>query len=354
MQNELEIELQEETAEESGSVQLPMNFLTFGEIENDDIKVYIKQDVYKALEKLSASDTSTELGSILIGDFCQALGKPHVVVSEYIEAKYTDASASTLTFTHETWDYVHAEHEKRCPDKKIICWQHTHPSYGIFLSNYDLFIHENFFNLPFQIAYVIDPVQNLRGFFQWKNGKIEKLKGYYIYDDVGKPIKIEQKKEKTSAPAPAKSFKPLVVLSALLCVAIVLLSVLGIRTYRSILGTLAEQADTISALQAQLDSGSEELMAAEVQQMLENHTLMLQNQAAALAELQSLAENTECDPDEARFIIYTVAAGDTLAEICAAHGLEYRENAGLIVALNGLQSADLIYVGQKLLLPLAN
>ena len=194
MDKNFEIELQEETVEDKPSVQLPLNFLTFGEIESDDVKVYIKQDVYKALEKLASSDTTKELGSIILGDYCQELGKNNVIISNYVEAKYTDASASTLTFTHETWDYVHSEHERRYPDKKIIGWQHTHPNYGIFLSNYDIFIQENFFNLPFQIAYVIDPIQNIRGFFQWKNGKIEKLKGYYIYDDVGNPIKIEQTK----------------------------------------------------------------------------------------------------------------------------------------------------------------
>ena len=178
MEKEFDIEITtEENNAEVGSVQLPLNFLSFGEIEPDDVKVYIKQDVYKALEKYASSDTSKELGTILIGDYCEQMGKTHVVISDYIEAKYTDASASTLTFTHETWDYVHKQHDLLYPNKKIIGWQHTHPNYGIFLSNYDLFIQDNFFNMPFQVAYVIDPIQNIRGFFQWKNGKTEKLKG---------------------------------------------------------------------------------------------------------------------------------------------------------------------------------
>ena len=122
MSNDFEIDIQEETVEEAPSVQLPVNFLTFGEIQNDDVKVYIKQDVYKALEKLAASDTSKELGRIILGEYFREHGKTHVIISQYIEAKYTDASASTLTFTHETWDYVHSEHEKRYPDQKIIGW----------------------------------------------------------------------------------------------------------------------------------------------------------------------------------------------------------------------------------------
>ena len=115
LEKDFEIDIQDENVEDAPSVQLPMNFLTFGEIENDDVKVYIKQDVYKALEKLATSDTSKELGSIILGEYCQEHGKTHVIISQYIEAKYTDASASTLTFTHETWDYVHSEHEKKIP-----------------------------------------------------------------------------------------------------------------------------------------------------------------------------------------------------------------------------------------------
>ena len=47
-----EIELQEETIEDTESLQLPMNFFTIGEIENDDVKVYIK---YLSLQKCSKS-----------------------------------------------------------------------------------------------------------------------------------------------------------------------------------------------------------------------------------------------------------------------------------------------------------
>ena len=170
MSDNFEIDIQDTTKTNEKPIQLPANILLFGEIEHDDVKVYIKQNVYKALEKYALADTEHERGTIILGDYCEELGKTHVIISDYIEAKFTDASASTLTFTHETWDYVNKQHDELYPDTKIVGWHHTHPNYGIFLSNYDLFIQENFFNMPFQIAYVIDPIKNLRGFFQWKNG----------------------------------------------------------------------------------------------------------------------------------------------------------------------------------------
>ena len=133
------------------------------------------------------------MGTILLGDFSEK--ENALVISDYIEAKYTESTAATLTFTHRTWEYVNDEKDKKYKDKKIVGWQHTHPGYGIFLSRYDLFIQENFFNLPWQVAYVVDPVADKRGFFSWDNLEIVKMVGFYVYDEDGKKIKLKKDKK---------------------------------------------------------------------------------------------------------------------------------------------------------------
>ena len=65
---DFEIDVIDEKLNENIPVQLPVNFLLIGEVEQDDVKVYIKQSVYKALEEYALSDTSNELGTILIGN----------------------------------------------------------------------------------------------------------------------------------------------------------------------------------------------------------------------------------------------------------------------------------------------
>lgn len=151
-----------------------------GKIGEDDLQVVIRKTVFDALERYAAADVTRERGMILIGNEATLHGKPATVITACIEARYCKATASTLTFTHDTWRYINDVRETLYSQSRVVGWQHTHPGYGIFLSNYDLFIHENFFDLPFQVAYVIDPVQHLRGFFQWKNGKIEKLHGFFV------------------------------------------------------------------------------------------------------------------------------------------------------------------------------
>jgi proteasome lid subunit RPN8/RPN11 len=180
----VEIELFENGNPRNCSLQLPQNTIQKGNIGEDDVKVFIREGVYTQIEELACSDTKKELGSILLGSSLLINGKANVLISDFIEAKYADATASTLTFTHETWNYIHAEQSRLYPGLKIVGWQHTHPGYGVFLSGFDLFIQENFFNLPFQVAYVIDPIRKKAGFFQWKDNKVQKLGGFFLYHDA--------------------------------------------------------------------------------------------------------------------------------------------------------------------------
>ena len=81
--------------------------------------------------------------------------------------------------------------DRKYKDKKIVGWIHTHPNFGIFLSENDRFIQQNFFTDANQVAYVVDPIQNDEGFFFWVNEKLERCPGFYLFDKNG--VKIKQK-----------------------------------------------------------------------------------------------------------------------------------------------------------------
>lgn len=175
---------------------LPQNILPFGERVEENKNIYILQKTYKDIHKFTQNKTTNESGGMLIGYVIEEFGKTNIVINGFVEAKHCEATPTTLKFTHETWDYVHGEMDKKYPGGKIVGWIHTHPDFGIFLSEYDKFIHENFFNEDYQIAYVVDPIQNIEGFYFWINGKIERCKGFYVYDKTGVKINIDNEKEK--------------------------------------------------------------------------------------------------------------------------------------------------------------
>lgn len=376
---EFEIEIIDDQSNETGTVQLPMNYLLIGEIEHDDVKVYIKQSVYKQLEEYAVSDTAHELGTIILGNYSDSLGKMNVVISDFIYAKYTDASASTLTFTHETWEYVHKEHEDKYPGTKIVGWQHTHPSYGIFLSNYDMFIQENFFNMPFQVAYVIDPVQHIRGFFQWKNGKVEKLKGFYIYDEIGKPIKIDSPKENrilggiephasNSKESKLGIFQPIILGMLFLVVVGLLISTISlhkrydrqIEDQEALEIQIAEQNVLISQQAQEIESvktAANTIETTAPTDSIESKEEITEEATSEEAVTEETTEDTNSEINENHdnrvyFASYKVEAGDSLMAICKKNNLDYTANYRIILSMNGIEDANQIYVGQIVLLPI--
>ena len=167
---------------------LPQNIVEVGENVEEDKRIYISQSVYKKIHSFTKDKTTNESGGVLVGNVVEEFGKVHIIIRGFIEAKYCEGTPTTLKFTHESWEYIHRNIDEKYPKYKIVGWIHTHPNFGIFLSEYDKFIQNNYFNEENQIAYVIDPIQNIEGFYFWINGNIEKCKGFYVFDKVEKKI----------------------------------------------------------------------------------------------------------------------------------------------------------------------
>ncbi len=152
-----------------------------------DLPIFIDRRTADAIERHALSDTSVELGGILLGKECidPATGQPFVWVTEALEARHYANTQASFTYTHDSWEEITRERDRLHPDRDIVGWYHTHPSFGIFLSHHDLFIHRNFFSQPLQVAYVVDPINQTRGFFQWRDGGLAQVGGYYLSADRG-------------------------------------------------------------------------------------------------------------------------------------------------------------------------
>ncbi|HEY3267032.1 MAG TPA: LysM peptidoglycan-binding domain-containing protein [Armatimonadota bacterium] len=144
------------------------------EPSGDRPEIWMDPAVAASIEQFAQTDTTRELGGVLLGELRTDGPRPLVRVTAAIEAKHTEAVSTSVKFTHATWDDIHRVKDEQYPGLKIVGWYHTHPGFGIFLSRWDLFIQHNFFNLPWQIAYVVDPIGKTRGFFRWEDGKVER------------------------------------------------------------------------------------------------------------------------------------------------------------------------------------
>lgn len=172
--------------------EYPENSELIGANDNG-LKIYIERNNLFGIEEYLRSDTNNELGGVLIGSvYKDKNDKFFIVIKNNIIAESTNASLSRLTFTHETWEKINVNLEKDFPNQKILGWYHSHPGHSVFLSTYDVFIQDNFFNLPYMTAFVYDPIINDRGFFYKDESGIKKSEGYYIYGDRPELIKTTE------------------------------------------------------------------------------------------------------------------------------------------------------------------
>jgi proteasome lid subunit RPN8/RPN11/cell division protein FtsL len=163
------------------------NIKWFGKQEGDcGFNLIIRGIILSEIESYLESDTSTELGGVLIGNCKTDENGTTVMIDDMIIAEHTESGLTKLTFTHETWIDINDKLEKNYQGKMITGWFHSHPGHGVFMSGYDKFIHENFFNAGCTVALVYDPLRRERGFFYFRNNEVAELKRYGVFDN-GKP-----------------------------------------------------------------------------------------------------------------------------------------------------------------------
>ena len=268
---------------------LPQNFLPIGDRVEENKNIYILQSVYKEIHKFTQNKTTNESGGMLVGTVLEEFGKTNIIVSGFVEAKYCEATPTTLKFTHETWEYVHKEIEKKHPGKKIVGWIHTHPDFGIFLSEYDKFIHQNFFNEDYQVAYVVVPILYFVWFYFWINEKIEKCKGFYIYDKTGAKITVGADTEEAAVAKESSIFSIRNVLIAVLTVAVILLTFSNISTNQK-LSKLEEQQKTLGEIANQ--------SLPYMQQLIWSQADEIQKLKNALTEAGIVVESSATEPQD--------------------------------------------------------
>lgn len=107
-----------------------------------------------------ARSAGVEVGGLLIGEVFRdtSTRRPVVVVRGAVPALGGASSAVSFTFTPDAWDHLTAERDRQWPDLITVGWFHTHPNLGVFYSGTDRATQRAFFNQPWNIGIVVDPL----------------------------------------------------------------------------------------------------------------------------------------------------------------------------------------------------
>jgi proteasome lid subunit RPN8/RPN11 len=141
------------------------------DLRKPGFQAVIARSALNDMHRHGRSQRDVEVCGVLVGNVYHDEQGPYLYVEASIKGDHAAGKTAQVTFTAETWNHINDEMERNYVGRKILGWYHTHPGFGIFLSEMDLFIQNNFFPEPWQVAHVYDPKSSEEGLFVWKNGQ---------------------------------------------------------------------------------------------------------------------------------------------------------------------------------------
>ena len=148
------------------------------------VRILISQEVLVAVNNHVAQSLDTEIGGFLLGNrYCDtSSGVNFVIIDQYVEALFTESTSVSLSFTMDAWRRLKEDLSGKFIGKALVGWYHSHPRMDVFLSDFDLHIHEERFKEPWMMALVIEPEKWLGGFFVWRDGKVNSRNPVEFYE----------------------------------------------------------------------------------------------------------------------------------------------------------------------------
>jgi proteasome lid subunit RPN8/RPN11 len=175
-------------------------------------------EAVRQIRQHARASSKAEVCGVLIG----VEDESSTTVQASIPGANAAQGGSHVTFTQDTWEHIYRIKDRDYPEARIVGWYHSHPGFGVFLSDHDTFIHKNFFSAPLQVAWVYDPHSDEEGCFGWIGAKLERLsrivlvdeKGGEVAGETGKPEPLlgdcdddsNTKTELESSPSEAQAF----------------------------------------------------------------------------------------------------------------------------------------------------
>jgi len=160
------------------------------EVQSDyRLKVFITQPAYLRICAHAGSDLNNEVGGWLAGKHCidQGNSANFIVIDTVLPGEHTDQGPAHLTFTGDSQIAMHNHLESYMPSKVILGWYHTHPRMGVFLSQWDIWLHQNFFPESWQVALVVEPHISEGGFFiRNADGSLDQHQNVGFYEILGR------------------------------------------------------------------------------------------------------------------------------------------------------------------------
>ena len=349
--------------------QFPKNVRQIGNV-CDEPKIYVEDYVDTYLNQLRMKAMDMPVGAVFTGEIQRVEEQDVVYISGALQMKDLEIKGTDILVGQEVWEQAEKEREEYFPELKIVGWCLVETGHPMGLSRSANKIHGKVFGEENTIFVWKDAAEADELFYAYKYGELMQMGGHYIYYEKNPAMQnymISTRKKIGVTPfevvedRAAKNFRSAVkeqmeqresrqnsrfvyVMSVLLVVVVLAIGISTLNNFDK-MEAVQDSIETLSQSVGGQEIKSETTVETEEESPGEQQG-MAQERTESQEELSQAAAEAGLDEED----FYIVEKGDTLDSISIKiYGDASHVEA--ICKMNGLTDGNLIFIGQKLLLP---
>lgn len=392
------------------AIRRPKNIKQIGDVSSNR-KIYIEDYAFTYIHSIAYGAISEEQSGVLLGE-CQKSGEEKCLfIKGVIKARHMDEDGKQgIYFDEKVWNGVYADVEKYFPNLQVVGWFAALPDVTAERMQYLRRLHLDNFAGNMKTMYLLNKADKEENFYLYENGDLKKQKGYVCFYERNYEMQeyMLQKRGPKSVESPEKDKvmksirtiiqekeeqklqkKNAVFMYGISSFMVVVILVIGINLMNSYekMKNLDQSLNNIAIQMSNLNEsggeGAQEAAGGVVSvNKLDGNVYPTQPETAAPSEPQisdtsasaqdtqtsgqavaqedgkaqpeQTAESSEAQTQATEAAVsyesYTVKNGDTIMSICKRHYGNISRFSE-VVALNNLENADQLYVGQEIKLP---
>ena len=395
--------------------QIPKNVRQIGNVSDNPkiyVEDYVDTFFSQLCEKCVKAG-NIPMGAFLVGDIQTGDSGDYVYIYGAIQMHDLKLSGNEYVIDDSTWKHAYEDCKQFFEDGEMLGWFVAHPGVPLSPEASTVKLHKKSFPKKNSVFIMKDPVEKDETYYVHKMNDLMEIGGHYTYYEKNPCMQnymISSRKKngaissETVEDRAAQDFRDLVrkrgehqkrrkaggmmyVASACLVLVLIIMGVSMVNSFdrmKSVQSTLEALADTSDTVETRETSGSVTAVTSEEQagdgqaseedeaqsnenqsaeaQLAENQpdgsqsddvqTASSDAESSGTSETDSAAENqsTAYTGENGSDGVYVVEEGDTLAIISRKMYGDV-SHVDAICRMNGITDGNLIYVGQKLLLP---
>ncbi len=372
----------------NADIRRPKNIKQIGDVSSNR-KIYIEDYAFTYINSVAYQTPEDEQAGVLLGEVQKSDEEKCLFIKGVIRAKTPENETKQgIVFNEKILEKIYAEIEKFFPDLEVVGWFAAMPGITQERFLYLKKLHMDNFSGGMKTMYLVNTCDKEENFYLYENGELKKQKGYVCFYERNyemqeymlekrerKPIESPEKdkvmksirsiiQEKEEMRQRRKNSVFLYGISSFMAVVVLVIGINLLNSYEKMkkfdtsLSNIALEISNISEKEKSIQTSDNSVSVNKISgdvypteaetESTESRTTQSQTEQS---QIEKQAESAEMVKEaDAAQTTYIVKKGDTIMSICKKY-YGNTEKLNEIIAVNNIEDADKLYIGQEIKLP---